>query len=804
MPISISAAGVAFTENFDTLSNVAGSTTNTALPNGWALTETGGGARDNEQYAVDTGGSTTGDMYSYGAAASTERAFGELRSGTLIPVFGASFTNNTGATITSLLIAYTGEQWRFGGVHATVGDKLDFQISFNATDLTTGTWTDVNALDFLAPITAGTAGALDGNLAANRTAVSSTIPALSIAAGATFWIRWTDTDASAGDDGLAIDDFSLTAITATPSPGALAIADNAVVEGDSGTTQLAFTVTRSGGSAGAVDATWTISFEAGDSASAGDLSVLQALTGTVSFADGQTSKQILVDIAGDTDIEGNETFTVTLSAPTNGATLGDAVATGTITNDDVAPVPGTLSIGDNSVTEGNSGTTQIAFTVTRATGSDGAVGATWTVTFEAGDTADSADLGATLTGTVSFANGETSKQILVDVNGDTAVEGNETFTVTLSAPTGGVTITDAVAVGTITNDDAVVPVPGTLSIGDSSVVEGNSGTSTITFTVTRSGGDDGAVGASWALVAGGAGAVAASDFPPGQAFTGTVSFADGETSKTIDIQVAGDTIFEGNEAFNLVLTTPTGGASLGDDAALGTILTDDFNVFINEIHYDDAGTDAGEAIEIAGLAGTNLSGWSLVLYNFTGGATYATINLTGLIPNQDDGYGTLSFTAAGLQNGPNDGIALVAPGGIVVQFLSYEGPLTATNGAAAGMTSTDIGVSEEPAVTDGFSLQLVGTGAVYGDFTWAAAKANTFGLVNSGQDFLGTTATGLVSVGNASVAEGQSGTTSLVFTIHRAGGLDQTATVDYAINLDGTADAADIGARRGLRWHRHF
>src|SRR5690349_11089721 len=95
------------TETFDTLSNVAGSTTNTALPTGWYLTEGGGGARDNEQYAVDTGSSTTGDMYSYGAAGSTERALGELRSGTLIPLFGAKFTNNTGATITSLDVSYT-------------------------------------------------------------------------------------------------------------------------------------------------------------------------------------------------------------------------------------------------------------------------------------------------------------------------------------------------------------------------------------------------------------------------------------------------------------------------------------------------------------------------------------------------------------------------------------------------------------------------------------------------------------------------------------------------------------------------
>src|SRR5262245_42656628 len=97
-PISLTTLGSAYTQNFDTLSNTAGSTTNNLTIPGWVMTETGGGARDNEQYAVDTGSSTTGDTYSYGAAAATDRALGGLRSGTLIPNFGAAFTNNTGAT----------------------------------------------------------------------------------------------------------------------------------------------------------------------------------------------------------------------------------------------------------------------------------------------------------------------------------------------------------------------------------------------------------------------------------------------------------------------------------------------------------------------------------------------------------------------------------------------------------------------------------------------------------------------------------------------------------------------------------
>lgn len=206
--------GGTYTQDFDTLSNTAGSTTNSNLPTGWLINETGGGARDNELYAVDTGASNTGDTYSYGAAASTERALGSLRSGTLLSTFGACFTNGTGGPLTSVDIAYTGEQWRLGTAART--DQLVFEISTNATSLTTGTWTAVAALQFTTPNTA-TVGAKDGNAAGNRTALSATVPA-SIANGATFCVRWVDTDASSADDGLAIDDFSITVGASAPAP----------------------------------------------------------------------------------------------------------------------------------------------------------------------------------------------------------------------------------------------------------------------------------------------------------------------------------------------------------------------------------------------------------------------------------------------------------------------------------------------------------------------------------------------------------------------------------------------------------
>jgi uncharacterized protein YdeI (BOF family) len=158
-------------------------------------------------------------------------------------------------------------------------------------------------------------------------------------------------------------------------------------------------------------------------------------------------------------------------------------------------------------------------------------------------------------------------------------------------------------------------------------------------------------------------------------------------------------------------------------------------VFINEIHYDNDGADAGEGVEVAGNAGANLEGWQLVAYNGNGGAPYNTVNLTGVIPNQQNGYGTVFFAVSGLQNGSPDGIVLVNPDGTAVQFLSYEGAFTAAGGPADGMLSTDIEVEEASSTPTGHSLQLSGTGFNYAEFTWSGPLASTYNTINTDQSF---------------------------------------------------------------------
>lgn len=156
--------------------------------------------------------------------------------------------------------------------------------------------------------------------------------------------------------------------------------------------------------------------------------------------------------------------------------------------------------------------------------------------------------------------------------------------------------------------------------------------------------------------------------------------------------------------------------------------------FINELHYDNGGTDVGEGVEIAGTAGTVLDGWSLLLYNGSTGGVYRTVALAGTIADQADGYGALFFDTGALQNGDPDGLALVDNNGLVQQFLSYEGVFQATDGAAAGLTSIGIPLAESSDTLAGWSLALVGNGLDYADFVWSSGE-HSYGSINPGQHF---------------------------------------------------------------------
>ena len=153
-------------------------------------------------------------------------------------------------------------------------------------------------------------------------------------------------------------------------------------------------------------------------------------------------------------------------------------------------------------------------------------------------------------------------------------------------------------------------------------------------------------------------------------------------------------------------------------------------VFFSEIHYDNEGGDVGEAVEIFGPTCTDLSGWTIEFYNGSSSVldVYATADLAGFIPDLGNGFGTVSVPQAGIQNGAPDGLALIDDAGVVRQFFSYEGTFVPIAGTAAGLSPTELPVSESSSTPVAWSLQLQGAGDTYGDFAWTAGPDNFGGL----------------------------------------------------------------------------
>lgn len=350
-------------------------------------------------------------------------------------------------------------------------------------------------------------------------------------------------------------------------------------EGNSGSTAYTFTIARTVSTAGVSSASYAVTGTGSNPAVGADFAGGTLPSGTISFSDTDASETLTINVAGDTTVELNETWRLTLSSPVNSALDTNAFfADATITNDD-SPPPSTpvLTIAANnaSVNEGNSGTTNYAFSVTRADSTSGTSSATWTVTPSGASPAAASDFvgGAFPTGTVSFVDTDALEQFNVQVQGDTTFEATEMFTVTLSAPVDAVLGSPSSASGQIANDDTAPVLPSlTIAADAASAAEGNSGTTAFGFTVTRTGDTSGASSANWAVSS----SIANLNDFVGQVLpSGTVSFTAGQATRPVTINVAGDTTSEPDELFTVTLTAPSGATLGSPNAATATITNDD-------------------------------------------------------------------------------------------------------------------------------------------------------------------------------------------------------------------------------------
>jgi hypothetical protein len=423
---------------------------------------------------------------------------------------------------------------------------LDRTLATDVTvDFTTGEGTATAGQDFVARTGTVTFAAGTSTQTIDIQIIGDTVPE----ADETFFVNLTTTETTIE----IVDATGIGTIENDDAPPTVAINTGIqVVEGEPGDTNFAvFTVTLSSPSGSPI----TVQYATNNrEALAG--SDYEATTGTVTFQPGETSQTIRIPIIPDDVLEGTETFEVRLSNPVN-ATLGAFRGRATILDDDGPEI----RINDVRIVEGNTGTKNAVFTVTRSGSSTGSVRVNYAT---ANGTATAGSDYRAVGGRLTFAAGETSKTISVPIIGDTLPESTETFLVNLSNATGSARIVDGQGIGRITNDDATPRI----SIGDISLNEGNSGTTAFTFSVQLNRAVSFPVTVNFATRNGTA---RSSDYT---AASGTVTFAPGQTARPITIFVKGDRTVENNETFFVNLSGATN-ARISDSQAVATIRNDD-------------------------------------------------------------------------------------------------------------------------------------------------------------------------------------------------------------------------------------
>ena len=386
----------------------------------------------------------------------------------------------------------------------------------------------------------------------------------------------------------------------------ISISNRVVNEGDSGITNLNFTVRTASGDPAVGDIEFAYS-TMDNSAIAGQDYVAVA-SGTGVILDGATTTTIPVEVIGDLDLEQNENFRVNLSDVTNGAIL-DGLGVGFILNDD----GDVISINDVAMEEGNSGPTEFVFTV--SLNGDGVATSDIDFDFSTADdtlanpaTADE-DYMSITGGSGTINAGETSTDITVIVNGGPTPEPNETFRVVISGTTNA-TISDAIGRGTIINDDTSI-----VSIDNpASVAEGNTGTAQIAFAIAINLADPiNDVTVDYTISGGNENGT-----------TGTLTFPAGTTtlSQNVIVTTNGDTIVENDENISVTLSNPSSNASLGANSTGSSSFIDD-DIASVRIENVSGTEDAGPIVVTAILDNAVNGGFTVQISTSDGTATLA-------------------------------------------------------------------------------------------------------------------------------------------------------------------------------------
>jgi hypothetical protein len=593
------------------------------------------------------------------------------------------------------------------------------------------------------------------------------------------------------------------------TPPSLTINDVTVTEGNSGTVTATFTVSLSAAAA-STDVTFDIATQ-DNTALAGADYVARTLTNQIIPA-GQTTYTFSVTVNGDITVEPDETFFVNLTN-VSGATVTDGQGLGTITNDDLP----TLSINDISANEGNGGTTIFSFTVNLSAPAPAAVTFDIATADNTATVANNDYVARSLTGQTIPA-GQSSYTFDVTVNGDVNIEANETFFVNVTNVLGAA-IGDGQGLGTIQNDDSP-----TISINDVTANEGNSGTTTFTFTVTSTlPAPTGGITFDIATQDNTA-TVANNDYVARTLTSQTIAAT--QTTYTFDVTVNGDLTVEPSESFFVNISNASG-ATLGDAQGAGTITNDDGSTLVISQTYPGGGltgaTFTNDFIELFNR-GTTTVDFAATPYSVqflsTSGSTWAKTDLTSgtVAPGRyfliresggatgsalptADATGTLNLTSttAGkvalvlgttLLSGNcpgDDGSSPLNPiNGAISDFVGYGGTAATANHCYEGSGPASFTLSNNTIADFRKSGGCIDTNDNANDFVTAApGPRNSSSPAND-------CSTGFrpdITINDVTVTEGDTGTKTVEFTVTlSAANATQTVTVDYT-TADGTAAA---------------
>ncbi|WP_425520158.1 putative Ig domain-containing protein [Xanthomonas cannabis] len=503
---------------------------------------------------------------------------------------------------------------------------------------------------------------------------------------------------------IANDDFPTASIAVSPASVA-----------EDGAANLVYTVALSQATLSAV----SIGFSVGGTATSG--TDYAAVSSPVVIQAGQTSATITINPTADSTIEPDETVILALTAG-SGYTVGSpSNATGTILNDDQP----SLSINDVSVNEGNSGTTNATFTVSLSQPA-GAGGVGFDIATADGTATAGVDYVAASLAGQTIPAGSSSATFTVLINGDTLAEPTETFFVNVSNVTGAA-VADAQGQGTIVNDDAQPA----LSIDDVSVIEGNSGTTTATFTVSLSAASGQTVTVNYATADGTANA--GSDYAPR---SGTLTFAPGVTAQGVAVTVNGDTAVEPNETFSVALSGASN-ATIARATGTATITNDDAAVVIGPAALPAATAGSAYSQNLSASGGTAPYSFAI-----TAGALPAglTLSSSGMLSGTPTASGTFNFTATATDSGaPTSGSrayaltvaaptvtlpATALPAGTAGQ--AYAGAINPATGGIAPYTYTvSAGVLPAGITLAASTGALSGTTTSVGTFTFSVTATDS-------------------------------------------------------------------------------